>query len=287
MVNIMNNKKGFTLIEFLVTIAIISAISITIGISIVNMINNQKNKEQLQFKETLEKAACTYADVLGIDNTSDISTIPVCNLIKDGYLKKVNVPGKNYSLSETIDLNVDIEWVDNQRVCTFNYDFKTDPGTISESSCEDLISYTTIYSYRWMSVYGSSSTSINKIDSLVINEDYYTSYVSNLGENYVKYKVDNANRVREAYVCFRDSNKEYCLKGGDNGEAYSTNRGILLNNYFDVITCQDYDTYVRCTGWYGGSTHVEAYNNGVITSGIFNGPYGCGIEEDSTTGCGG
>ena len=133
----MKNKKGFTLIELLVTIALISAIGVAIGINILNMINSQKEKDLQQFKETLEKAACTYADVLGITETSGIDIISTCNLVKDGYLKNdITIPNTNYVIGKDRNLDIAISWNSSTGEKTCSYNVNQIPSDIL--TCPDI-----------------------------------------------------------------------------------------------------------------------------------------------------
>ena len=130
----MKNRKGFTIIELLVTIALIASVSVAIGVNVIKMQERQKEKEIQDFKEKLERTACTYADVMGIDAESGIDSISTCNLIKDGYLKKINIPGTDYKLGDQRNLNISISWNNNEKICT--YDTTQTPNSVL--TCEDI-----------------------------------------------------------------------------------------------------------------------------------------------------
>ena len=53
----MKNKKGFTLIELVIAIGLLSIFAITIGISLNRTLKSQKLKEQQEFVEKIKSAA--------------------------------------------------------------------------------------------------------------------------------------------------------------------------------------------------------------------------------------
>lgn len=270
----MKNRKGFTLIELMITIAIIATISVVVGVNIMQTLNSQKRKDDEQFAKTLEDAACTYADVVGIDSEYNIST---CNLIKDGYLKKKTIPGTEYVLGEDKNLTIRVYWTeDNEKVC--EYDENQTPN--DNLTCEDI--GRTIYrqSYTRVANYGSSAAAYYpyKITSLSLRD--YSSRPNSMWESYLKHEIDIDKRIINSYVCFKDNGTEYCLQGGDGGSAFSTNHNLLMNNTFSSISCNDYGDEVACSGDY---FYVYIYPSGTV--GVTGGG-DCYINEDSTSKCG-
>lgn len=84
------NKKGFTLVEMLVVIALIAVISTGIAIGMFNMLDDQRsNLTELEI-ENIENAACTYAEINGLrekcNDDSSLCEISVTDLISLGYL---------------------------------------------------------------------------------------------------------------------------------------------------------------------------------------------------------
>ena len=72
----MKNKKGFTLIELVIAIGLLSIFAITIGISLNRTLKSQKLKEQQEFVEKIKSAANLYAT-----NNSNIVGVRTCNKV--------------------------------------------------------------------------------------------------------------------------------------------------------------------------------------------------------------
>lgn len=79
------NIKGFTLIEMLVVIAVIGALSVAIGVSANQMMaNSQKNDYEETYKEIMKNARI-YVEINGSSLTNDSSTnFPLEKLIERG-----------------------------------------------------------------------------------------------------------------------------------------------------------------------------------------------------------
>ncbi len=108
-------KNGFTLIEILVVIVLAAAISVTIGVSMQGMQERQTEKEIKEYKETLEKAACVYAEINNI--TSD-TKVTVDTLIKKGLIKKnLNNPETNKTAEDESSKTIVISWTNSEKTC--------------------------------------------------------------------------------------------------------------------------------------------------------------------------
>ena len=78
-------KNGFTLIEILVVIVLLAAVSVTVGVNMSGMAERQKEKQIKTYKETLEKAACVYAETNNILTDSEVT---IKTLIDEGLVNK-------------------------------------------------------------------------------------------------------------------------------------------------------------------------------------------------------
>ena len=108
------NKKGFTLIEILVVIVLVAAISVTIGVNMSGMMERQTEKEIKEYKETLEKAACVYAE------TNDITTykiVSVQELVKEGLIKKNLTNPETNKTAESENKSIEISWTNGEKTC--------------------------------------------------------------------------------------------------------------------------------------------------------------------------
>ncbi len=83
----MNKKKGFTLIEIIVTIALLGIIGTVIAINVVGLSKKQDTHEVDRLKSSIEAAAEAY------EHVEDIGTgcLKITTLIEAGYLKENNV----------------------------------------------------------------------------------------------------------------------------------------------------------------------------------------------------
>lgn len=98
------DKKGFTLIEIIVTIALLAIIGTIITVNLVGLNNKQKEKEKARTESIIAAAAESYIGVEGlkIDNNACITTQ---FLIDNNYLKKSSVPNDYLNSSVTKDSN--------------------------------------------------------------------------------------------------------------------------------------------------------------------------------------
>ena len=74
-------KNGFTLIEILLVIVLLAAISVTVGVSMNGMFNKEEDKKYNAYISQIEDAACVYAETHNIKTNT---TITINNLIGDG-----------------------------------------------------------------------------------------------------------------------------------------------------------------------------------------------------------
>lgn len=110
-------KNGFTLIEVLVVIVLLAAISVTVGVSMGDISQRNKEKEIDNYKTKIEDAACLYAELKNITSTT---TITVSELLDNGYLRKdiINPESKNSIIDEENKI-VTIIFENNEKKCEF------------------------------------------------------------------------------------------------------------------------------------------------------------------------
>lgn len=107
-------NKGFTLIELIVTITLLAIISITVGVSVSNMLANQKEKKAENMKEEIENAACVYVETVN-DSLTEIS---LKTLIEEGLIDKDLVnPITKKQLDTTSTVKIKIE--NNEKKCEY------------------------------------------------------------------------------------------------------------------------------------------------------------------------
>ncbi len=113
----MRNKKGFTLVELLVVIALIAIITTSISVAMFEMLQSQKDKIEENSIKNIENAACTYAELNDLrnnctDKNNCEQNINISNLILDGKLDE-----EKYDKYK--EKNVIIKWEKGLKTCTF------------------------------------------------------------------------------------------------------------------------------------------------------------------------
>ena len=83
----MQEKKGFTLVELIVTIALLAVITTIIVVNMVALKNKEDDKEQTRVESTIKTAAEAYIEVEGLEQ-SDSTCVNVRELVQDNYLKE-------------------------------------------------------------------------------------------------------------------------------------------------------------------------------------------------------
>ena len=111
------NKKGFTLVELLATIAILVLMSVIIGVNITSILRSTEDTQENFDKEQIEKAACVYVD-------SSLNTNKCSSKSETCYEVKVNdliLSGLLDDIYESIkDNSITINWNDGEKTCTYN-----------------------------------------------------------------------------------------------------------------------------------------------------------------------
>jgi len=252
-------KKGFTLIELLAVIVILAIIALIATPIILGIINDAR-------KESNEKSAELY-------------TSAVRNAIASYQLTHPNVP-------TTFD-DLDIQY-DGNVVCTTEELYADGSFYITDCTVNgDTVEYT----------YGEQQ----ELPSTQISKPQYYSRAGygELGGDlpsdakttvlelnptkpfYLGIEVDANNKVTAVYACFVRNETEYCLKGGDNGEAFVKNTEIIKNAYADVLdSCVFNDSSSICSS---DTFSLSASSNGEVFAP--NGYESCDISSNGVFSC--
>lgn len=118
-------KKGFTLIEIIITIGLIALIGTVIVSNLSATYTKQQEQQYENFKGTLENAACTYINLKvaeSIKNTcrsTGSCSVPVKLLLEEGLITDENLenPKTQDLISETTE--VLITYQDGITTCTY------------------------------------------------------------------------------------------------------------------------------------------------------------------------
>ena len=119
-------KKGFTLVEIIITIGLIAIIGTVIVTNMSGTLNAQKEERYENFKKVLEDAACTYIDLnknSSLKNTCKLSgscTVLVSALLNEGLIEDGDLhdPKKDETISGSTIIN--ITYTNGVKTCTYN-----------------------------------------------------------------------------------------------------------------------------------------------------------------------
>ena len=113
------------------------------------------------------------------------------------------------------------------------------------------------YVYRW------SDQAVSIGDSLTSITGTTRDYTTLNKQFFLKHDIENYE-VTASYVCYILNSTEYCLKGGDNGDSYESNKQIL-NTLFGASNCSETNgssySYYECRS--GSLTARTSLNGGV------------------------
>ena len=137
-----SNEYGFTLVELLVTIAIMLSITVLAIVNIVGVSNRKKEEAWVSVKEEIETAASDYFKYNeylfeGLGGTGT-GTISVGSLVSDDYINKVTHPRTGKALSYCTKVNV----TKTNRGITTEIDDDTISSSNNPSDCDDAYSVT-------------------------------------------------------------------------------------------------------------------------------------------------
>ena len=137
-----SNEYGFTLVELLVTIAIMLSITVLAIVNIVGVSNRKKEEAWVSVKEEIETAASDYFKYNeylfeGLGGTGT-GTISVGSLVSDDYINKVTDPRTGKALSYCTKVNV----TKTNRGITTEIDDDTISSSDNPEDCKDTYSVT-------------------------------------------------------------------------------------------------------------------------------------------------
>lgn len=112
MVNDMK-KNGFTLIELIVTIALLGMVGVVISVNLTNMTKKQNSDKEAEFKKIVEDAACAYVGLSYVmcDETSGCDISGETLITKGLVDEKIN----GYSVNE---VKVEVKFDNGKKICT-------------------------------------------------------------------------------------------------------------------------------------------------------------------------
>ena len=120
------NKKGFTLIELIITIGIMVMIGLVIVTNMTGLFSKNEDVDYENFKKKIEDAACIYSERAEWrtkrdsckQGTSTDCTITTDMLIAGGLIEEsLKDPRKGQYVKNNAEYNVKISWVDGEKQC--------------------------------------------------------------------------------------------------------------------------------------------------------------------------
>lgn len=204
----MKNKKGFTLIELVIAIGLLSIFAITIGISLNRTLKSQKLKEQQEFVEKIKSAANLYATnnsniVNNLSKEKGFVTITIEDLTNGGYLSE-----------NTIDSSTN-EKVDKSQKIKISYDAN---GTIK-------IDYP----------YDKEDDYLQALDIYInLGDNSITDYCfHDLGTSNLSYVNSETGSFDHDYITSKESDGNYQNINCNQGKIYTTSPGTyrIIYNY--------------------------------------------------------
>lgn len=117
------NKKGFTLVELIITIGLMALIGIVIATNMAGLFSKQNEEEYESFKKKLQDSACMYVELYNKNSCRTYGcTITIDQLIEKGYIEdNLKDPGTGKLITEDKEkYKVKVHWVDNVKTCELN-----------------------------------------------------------------------------------------------------------------------------------------------------------------------
>ena len=91
-----------------------------------------------------------------------------------------------------------------------------------------------------------------------------TTDPSTLGKNHFLKHTIKEGKIENSEACFIKGGTTYCLKGGDSGAAYETNKALLLS-VFEEGACTVGGSDVNCDA---SGVYADAYSDGYVRAGV-------------------
>ena len=261
----MSNKKGFTLIELIVTIAVMLSILTIAIVSFVNISNKKKEQAWEKVKEQSELAAEEYFETYkyyleNLNDNGSYARVSIGKLVEEDFLNKVTDPRSGKSVNKCDYVEVTL----NSSGAKYIYTYKTNKDN---SNCD-------VNSYVIVSEVGAPKISVD-ITSGVKNNDYY---VTDVGIT-ATVKTNGNGAIKKVKYC-TISNEDICDATKEleiNNENKYTVTNNSLKNTNDGVDGKKVTTYFTATNA-SGKTVV-----GSVTYMKDTKNPSCGTNDGSTT----
>ena len=252
-------NKGFTLIELLAVIVILAIIALIATPIILGIINDARKESN---ERSVELYAAAVKNGIAAHQLTEGKEVKAGTYTKDTLPFDVDVDGKVEC--NTIDIYKD----GSIYVADCSVNDKQIDYTYGTKKYEPQYYY---FGFDWSGIVGSA-------DAPAESERLT---VAPTGKNiYLGYDVTNGV-VTSGYVCFKreENGTEYCLKGGDEGAAYDTNKTVL-EEAFGASACSFDGDDSSCSA---GGLNVSAWSYGDVYA--YAASTSCNVLEGGDFGC--
>lgn len=283
------NNKGFTLTELLVTLTLIVILALIVSNNVISVTKKQETDRIRSFNNSIEKAACLYADLTDISDTCIYGNcvVTINDLISEGLLDAnlKNPDGEKVSTQglETVFIK---HGVDGEKECIYNADndydlngpvisVQTELGSIKIDIDDNIGLYATqISDLNMEPVFKNASNYKNRDDDLlefygggvkhasyeIIPKNIKTIYVHSVdvNNNYTVEKIDITSSIIDyepPRVGSTSIVKEYQNTTSKN-YVFTLVDNISLSGYAITNTVDDPSSYVKISG----VNHVVNWN---------------------------
>lgn len=121
-------KKGFTLVELIVTIGLMALIGVVIAMNMSGLFSKQNDEEYENFKKRIEDSACIYVETKWSSTkrqnckTNNNCEITINELITEGYIEdNLKDPSTGDKIIENAEkYKVKISWINSVKTCKIN-----------------------------------------------------------------------------------------------------------------------------------------------------------------------
>ena len=213
------NRKGFTLVELLAVIIILSLLALITGVAVTKIVKDSKEEISDIQKALILSAAKTW----GADNINKLPDTGNCIYIRlqdiqnGGYISPNIIDSKtNSPIAGSVKIKISASASMGENPI---FDYEVDPNSVAGGTF--IGPYDPQYYTFAEGEIGEDLPNNRKKSASSLNANSENSF-------YLGFDTNDGTTVSAAYVCFIKNSTEYCLKGGQSSEdVFRQNQGIL------------------------------------------------------------